>query len=240
MKKIFVVTDNVFIYGEFKEIIDVREDAQVDYFCSPKSEHIFKKEIQCGKIKTLLLKKNENFIIDNYDLGISCHSKQVFPSSIVQSKLCINIHPGLNPFNRGWYPQVFSIINKMPAGATIHIMDEEIDHGDIVIQEEIRINNCDNSLDAYTRIQAKEIELLTEIIDSFLLEELKTRKPSSEGNYNSISDYQNMCKIDLNKKVTMKEAIDFLRAMTHPPYKNSFFLDENNKKVFVSLHLEIE
>ena len=73
-----------------------------------------------------------------------------------------------------------------------------------------------------------------------MLEELKTRKPSSEGNYNSISDYQNMCKIDLNKKVTMKEAIDFLRAMTHPPYKNSFFLDENNKKVFVSLHLEIE
>lgn len=47
-----------------------------------------------------------------------------------------------------------------------------------------------------------------------------------------------MCEIDLDKIVTMREAIDYLRAMTHPPYKNSYFIDEHGNKVFVALELE--
>ncbi|MDE4942708.1 formyl transferase, partial [Francisella tularensis subsp. holarctica] len=38
--------------------------------------------------------------------------------------------------------------------------------------------------------------------------------------------------------VTMREAIDYLRAMTHPTYKNSYFIDEHGNKVFVALELE--
>ena len=238
MKKIFVVTDNKFIFSEFKKIIDVKENIQVDYFCSPKSEHIFSKEIATKTIKPMLLKNNDNFFINNFDLGISCHSKQLFPSDLVNSILCVNIHPGLNPYNRGWYPQVFSIINGLPAGATIHVMDEEIDHGDIIIQKGIEINSYENSLQVYDKVQAKEIELLSNVLTDVLDGTFERIKPKSEGNYNSIQDYKNMCEIDLNKKVTMKEAIDYLRAMTHPPYKNSYFIDENGNKVFVSIELE--
>ena len=36
----------------------------------------------------------------------------------------------------------------------------------------------------------------------------------------------------------MKEAINYLRAMTHPPYKNSYFIDEDGNKIFVSIELE--
>jgi len=238
MKKIFIVTDNNFIYKEFEKIITIRSDVYVEYFCSLKSLHIFEDEINQNKIKPLLLKEAEDFLINNFDLGLSCHSKQIFPAKLVNTVLCINIHPGLNPYNRGWYPQVFSIINKSPAGATIHVMDEEIDHGDIIIQEEVKINLFDTSLDVYNKVQTKEIELLNKVIEDIIDNSFERIKPNSEGNYNSIQDYKALCEIDLNKKVTMKEAINYLRAMTHAPYKNSYFIDENGNKIFISIELE--
>ena len=92
----------------------------------------------------------------------------------------------------------------------------------------------------YNKVQTKEIELLDDVLDSIIDGNFNQTKPSSEGNYNSIQDYKNMCEIDLDKKVTMKEALNYLRAMTHPPYKNSYFIDEDGAKVFVSIELEKE
>jgi len=238
MKKIFVVTDNLFIYNNFNKIINVKKNILVHYYCSPTSLHIFDDEIKRGLINPLYLKKSPELFINNYDLGISCHSKQLFPAAIVNTTLCINIHPGLNPYNRGWYPQVFSIINDLPSGVTIHIMDEEIDHGDIIAQEEIEIKSCENSLDVYERIQTKEVEMIKLTIDDILNNKFKRTKPFSEGNYNSIKDYKNLCKIDMDKKVSMRYAINYLRAMTHPPYKNSYFIDEKGEKVFISIKFE--
>jgi methionyl-tRNA formyltransferase len=238
VKKVFVVTDNKVIFEEFKRIVDKKE-VIFEYFCSPKSFEVFEKEISSKQMKTIEIKENVDFFINNnYKLGISCHSKQLFPKELVDLILCINIHPGLNPYNRGWFPQVFSIINGLPIGATIHIMDEKIDHGDIIIQEEVDIKPFETSFDVYKKVQSKEMELFGQVIDNVLENKFFKTKPKTEGNYNSIQDYKKLCEIDLNKKVTMREAINYLRAMTHPPHKNSYFLDEDGNKIFVSLKLE--
>lgn len=237
MKKIFVVTDNKNIYKEFKRITKYK-DIIVDYFCSEKSSSIFCYEIENQEVNILSLKEEYRKLIEEkYYLGFSCHSKQLFPVELVNNILCINIHPGLNPYNRGWFPQVFSIINKLPVGATIHVMDEEIDHGEIIIQEEVVVESYDTSLDVYNKIQLKEMELFEINIDHILSLEFNRIKPLSEGNYNSIQDYRNLCQIDLDKKVSMREAIDYLRALTHLPYKNSYFIDKNGKKVYITINL---
>jgi len=238
MKKFFVVVDNKFIYEQFTKIFQ-KKGFLVDYYCSPKSDKIFQEEIKSNKIVPIVLKHNDRHLIDGgYVLGMSCHSKQVFPRELVTSLRCINIHPGFNPYNRGWFPQVFSIINKLPIGVTIHIMDEEIDHGEIIVQEKMEIYSDDRSIDVYKRILNKEIELLERYIDDIISNRYTATQPLQEGNYNSIQDYHNICKIDLTQEVTMKEAIDYLRAMTHPPYENSYFIDENGDKIFISLNLK--
>lgn len=237
MKKIFVITDNKNIYKEFKRIIK-HKDIKVEYFCSSKSSLLFSSEIKNNEVNILSLKEDyKKLIEEKYYLGFSCHSKQLFPSELVNSILCINIHPGLNPYNRGWFPQVFSIINKLPVGATIHVMDEEIDHGEIIVQEEVFVESYDTSLDIYNKILLKEIELFEINIDHILNLEFNTKKPLFEGNYNSIQDYRNLCQIDLDKKVSMGEAIDYLRALTHLPYKNAYFIDENGKKIYITINL---
>ena len=240
MKNIFVATDNKVIFDAFKRIVANKKNVVFEYFCSEKSVKLFENEIVLGQIKPISMKENLEFFITNYSFGISCHSKQLFPTELVNTIVCINIHPGLNPYNRGWFPQVFSIINGLPIGATIHVMDEKIDYGDIIIQKEVKVNSYENSLDIYNKVQEKEIELFKEVIDDILENKFSRTKPGPEGNYNSIQDYKAMCEIKLDQKVTMKEAINYLRAMTHPPYKNAYFIDEDGDKIYLTLNLEKE
>ncbi|MDE4969880.1 formyl transferase, partial [Francisella tularensis subsp. holarctica] len=80
-------------------IICIKNDVYVDYFCSFQSQTSFAKEIYNSEIKPIVMKKNGNDLIGKYDLGFSCHSKQLFTTKLVNSVLCINIHPGLNPYN---------------------------------------------------------------------------------------------------------------------------------------------
>ncbi len=89
----------------------------------------------------ICLKECDNSFFDKYILFISLHCKQIFPQRLTDNYRCINIHPGYNPYNRGWFPQVFSILNKNTAGVTIHEIDQELDHGPIIYQEKNRYKN---------------------------------------------------------------------------------------------------
>ena len=51
----------------------------------------------------------------------------------------INTHPSLLPLNKGWQPIFFSVLNDDKIGVSIHIINEGIDTGDILLQKEI---NC--------------------------------------------------------------------------------------------------
>lgn len=232
--KICVLTDNEFSREYTYRILNKR-GLKVDFFCSPESS---KNIFSDAEIKELNLKdENQLSKILDYDICFSSHSKQIFPKKLIENVLCINIHPGLNPYNRGWFPSVFSILNKKPAGVTIHLIDEKIDHGDIIVQEEIAIESHYTSKTLYKKIIELEEKLFEKVIDEILSLEFSKTKMQSEGNYNSKNDFENLKKIDLNKKVYMHEAIDFLRSMSHPPNRNAFFIDKNGEKVFVELSL---
>jgi len=237
--KIMIFTDNLYIYENFVKIIEYKglnKKHDFKYACSI-ANNIFK---EIDNVQELNIKDKATEIVDTFEFIFSCHSKQIFPALLVNNVRCINIHPGLNPYNRGWFPQVFSIINGLPVGVTIHVMDEKIDHGDIIVQEEVKIYESDSSLSVYRRVLKKEVKLFNMYIDKILSNDFDVYTPKSEGNYNSIDDYKNICKIDLDRNVTMREAINYLRAMSHAPYKNCYFVDSDKNRVYVSIELERE
>ena len=49
----------------------------------------------------------------------------------------INLHTSLLPYNRGSSPNFFSFFDDTPKGVTIHLMDEGLDTGDILLQKEL-------------------------------------------------------------------------------------------------------
>lgn len=235
--KVFIITDNKWWLDQARKLFKI-ENLEVEFYCSPKGRELFAEEIDRQIIKPLNIKESVKYLIDTFDLGFSLHCKQIFPAELVKSVRCINVHPGLNPYNRGWFPQVFSIINKKPAGATIHLMDEEVDHGEIIVQKEVEIYEWDTSKTIYDRILSMELELLEARLESILREQYVSTSMIEKGNYNGIEDYNSLLEVDLTQELTMKEAIDYLRALTHPPYKNAYFLTESGEKVYLSLSLE--
>jgi hypothetical protein len=54
--------------------------------------------------------KNIDDLCRSYDVIISWHCRQIFPKELIERVRCINIHPGFNPYNRGYFPHVFSDI----------------------------------------------------------------------------------------------------------------------------------
>ncbi len=239
MKRILVLSDNLFLVKKFISIYLSKGFSKelITIAFSPKVSPLSEVQTIDGLIPVALNIKTEFAqVVENYDLVFSIHCKQIFPSELVRKVKCINVHPGLNPYNRGWYPQVFSILNKMPLGATIHEMDEELDHGAIICQREVIVYAWDTSLSAYERVQQAEVNLLNEWLPKLISGDYKAYKPKNEGNLNLKKDFNSLSEIDLDKIQSVGETIDLLRALTHGDYKNAFFIDpKTGKKTYVSI-----
>lgn len=244
MQKVLLITDNEELLSRYQKLVKAKElDASADY----SFEYAFSfrnkamKEKYAGQdwIRPVNVKTETDELVSQYDLIFSLHCKQLFPEALVRGVRCVNVHPGLNPHNRGWFPQVFSIINGLPSGATIHEIDEDLDHGGIIAQKEVKIQSWDTSLTAYNKILDAELELLDNHLESILANNYTTSRPA-EGNLNLKKDFDALCEIDLEEKGTFREHINRLRALTHGSYANAYFTDENGDKIYLKLELRRE
>lgn len=233
-----VITDNDFVFNRFLDIINNSNHSFDFYFSSFNKK--FLEKYKNDLIKPIKLKQMDDKFFSKYDLFISLHCKQIFPENLVSNYRCINVHPGFNPYNRGWFPQVFGILNKKPIGVTIHEMDNELDHGPIIYQEEVEINSYDTSFDIYNRIQEKEMQMIRDNLETLIRGNYVSKKMLSEGNINYKSDFDKLCEIDLTKEGTFGEFIDILRATTFEKYNNAYFIDDEGSKIYVSIKLEKE
>lgn len=241
MNRALVISDNLELTSYLKHCAEesgVLNNCHIDYnysFINKSPEKL----IELG-LSPINLKESHiiDELIKKYTVIISLHCKQIFPTRLVESVRCINIHPGFNPYNRGWFPQVFSIINGKPVGVTIHLMDTEIDHGNIIYQEKVPVFSYDTSETIYLRVLSTEKKLLKTHIHELLLGESSGFSPISEGNYNSISDFNKLCELDLNDQGTLRDHINLLRALTHGEIRNAYFINEQGLKVFVKIRLE--
>lgn len=203
---------NILVLSDNKEVLE-------------RAKPIFLKRSDCKWIFTnsddINPKLDYNHIIKTYNLVFSLHCKKIFPKELVEGVRCINIHPGFNPWNRGMFPHVFSMINGMSVGFTIHEMTGIIDGGPCFIQEEIEPMIHETSLEFYHRIITHELDALDCCLDSIINDTIKAFEYIHRGNYNSFEDFKELCEIDLSQSGTFREFYNLLRALSHPPYWNA-------------------
>jgi dTDP-4-amino-4,6-dideoxyglucose formyltransferase len=136
---------------------------------------------------------------------------------------------------------VFSILNGQPLGATLHEIDEELDHGAIIDQLAVPLYSWDTSLSAYLRVQEAERMILLRSMDAILAGTYAAQRPHTEGNVNLKADFDQLCRLDLDERMTLGQAINRLRALSHGSFKNAHFIaPEDGRKVHVRLELEPE
>ena len=178
--KVFVITDNLYLYSRFRKMVSNINSIKLEDFSFFHSINNLSFKQEEG-IKSISIKENLDFIINNFSIVLSIHCKQFFPKKLVNSIKCINVHPGYNPNNRGWFPQVFSILNDEVIGATIHIIDEKLDHGPIIARREVDKHIWDTSKTIYDRVIEAELILLKEYLPIILEGKYDLLLPEFEG-----------------------------------------------------------
>jgi methionyl-tRNA formyltransferase len=159
-----------------------------------------------------------------YELVFSLHCKTIFPKILTSAVRCVNVHPGFNPYNRGIFPHIFSIVNGLPAGVTIHEMTEEIDLGPCIAQTEVSVKDCDTSGSLYERIIDCELELLDYMLPSIIDKKYKLFEYTDKGNYNSMADFKKLCNFNLfDSGCEFYEVFNTMRALSHPGYLNAHY-----------------
>lgn len=97
---------------------------------------------------------------------------------------CINIHPSKLPYYRGPVPTAWAIKKgEKRFGITIHDMDEGIDTGDILVQEEYDIFDEETGHELYTRGMKLGAELLRKNFYKLVNQALPRIKQEGTGSY---------------------------------------------------------
>jgi methionyl-tRNA formyltransferase len=116
------------------------------------------------------------------DLIVSINTPQRLkaPLLTLPAHGCLNVHFGMLPRYRGLLPIFHALMNGEPSfGVTVHLMDEKLDNGDIVVQRAVPIQESDTLDTLYPQAFATASALLAEAIDACASGSL-TRRPNCE------------------------------------------------------------
>jgi methionyl-tRNA formyltransferase len=173
------------------------------------------------------------------DIGVSVLFDHILREEFIRifPKGIVNLHPSYLPYNRGQYPNVWSIVEGTPAGVTLHYIDEGVDTGDIIAQEEVPVALTDTGRSLYRKLENAAIELFKQQWP-LIREEKESRVSQSagDGTFHRTTDVDAIDEIDLEKKYLAKDLINILRARTFPPYSGAYFRVDN-ERVFLRLEL---
>ena len=155
---------------------------------------------------------------------ISCGYRHIVPEDIlaVPSGGALNLHPAYLPCNRGANPNVWSIVEGTPAGVTLHYMDQGIDTGDIVARRKVATDFSDTGKDLYRRLEDAQVELFRNAWPKIVTGHPSViEQDSNAGTYHHTDEFDELCDLDPEETVQIKEFLDRLRALTFPPYDNA-------------------
>lgn len=184
-------------------------------------------------IQPVNIKKDYQEIIDlNPDIIVTCAYGQIIPKELLDFPKygCINVHASLLPKLRGGAPIHRSIIDDYgKTGITIMYMDEKMDEGDIISQEETLITSQDNLVTLSNRLSDIGAELLIKTIKDIISGKSKRIKQDS-----SLANYAPNIKreeehIDFNK--TSREIRNLIRGLYDTPGAN-LILDGKEMKIY--------
>lgn len=154
----------------------------------------------------------------NPDLIVTCAYGQIIPKEILDIPRlgCINVHASLLPKLRGGAPIHRAIINGYTkTGITIMYMNEKMDDGDIISQEEIPILESDTASTLHDKLSIMGSKLLLETLPSIINgtnDRIKQNKEEVTYAFNIKREDE---KIDFSK--TKRDVYNLIRGLNSHP-----------------------
>ena len=171
------------------------------------------------------------------DLIITCAYGQIIPKALLEypKYKCINTHGSLLPKGRGGAPIQRSIMNgEDKTGITIMFMNEKMDEGDILYQEEMPIDIHDTNATLFNKLSNLALDMLLKFLPEYI-----------KGNYTAIKQDNaeatytyNITKeeefISFNEDV--KKVYDHIRGLLDNP--GAYFVANDKKYKLISVDFE--
>lgn len=103
------------------------------------------------------------------------------PMLAMFSERAVNLHISYLPWNRGADPNLWSWIDDTPKGVTLHVIDNGIDTGPILAQQQVTFGPEETLATSYTRLQSEAESLFLRSWPSVRSGELKARAQVTGG-----------------------------------------------------------
>lgn len=192
-------------------------------------------------VVALLTTKEQLDLIEKLepDIVVCVGYQHILPENIISipDLGCLNVHPGYLPQTRGFNPNVWSIIDGLPAGATIHYIDADIDTGDIIARQRVKQSFGDTGKSLYNRVEKACVELFIETWPDIISGDVETvSQTDHKATYHYKSEFEEVCKIDPQETYKAKELLDILRALTFPPFNNTF-IEIDGEKYYIEIDI---
>jgi methionyl-tRNA formyltransferase len=171
-----------------------------------------------------------------WDFFVVAMYNAIIPARILQmpKKGCLNVHPSLLPKFRGPSPILSSILaDERTTGVSIMLLDEEMDHGPILAQARIEIEEADWPMRGSVLSELLSTEggtLLAETIPPWMKGEITPEEQDHARATYTKKFVKEDARIDL--KGDARQNLRKVRAFDASP--RAFFIDEQGKRVVIT------
>lgn len=154
-------------------------------------------------------------LIEEAQVGVCCVYGKIIPEFLIKKfeQGILNIHPSLLPKYRGASPAVGIILNEEKVtGFSFIQVDEKVDHGPIVFQEQFPISNQITAADLYRQTFQKAADKLPKILIQYQQGLLKP-KPQDDQKASftpRLKRDDGYIEVNLLKKALEKEKVSFV------------------------------
>lgn len=159
--------------------------------------------------------------IDRSDIVISVLYDKIFKSNVVNNKKCYNFHPGVLPDYKGVGICSWVILNEEEyMGATLHVIDEGVDTGNIICVEKFLVKEQDTAYCLFNKVEKMIYNMFKKWFVALLNENFTSVAQTNTTN----STY---------KRKDLQSAMDltkFVKAFYFPGKPAAYYFDRNGEK----------
>jgi methionyl-tRNA formyltransferase len=138
----------------------------------------------------------------------------------------VNTHPSLLPHNRGKHYNFWSIVERVPFGVSLHMVEQGVDSGDIVAQTELPCGWEDTGGTLFYKARDAMLKLVQDTYPKLRGLDFKLRPQDlAAGTLHHSSELEGASSIELDKTYTARELLNLFRARTFPGYPACTFSD---------------
>lgn len=171
-------------------------------------------------------------LVDDLDIECDIGVLAWWPKLIKQPLLSkpqigfINTHPSLLPYNRGKHYNFWALVEQVPFGVSLHMLDGGVDSGDVIAQTPIPYSWEDSGETLYVKAGEAMVRLFQGTYPA--IRELNFPRQKQDlalGSFHRSIELDGASRIDLDLNYRARDLLNLLRARTFTGHPSCWFAD---------------